>query len=179
MIIPSPVNGKQPKIHDDAFISPTAVIIGDVEIGSGTNVWPGAKIRAAACKVRIGKNCSIQDNVVIHSEFGTTITIGDEALIGHGAIVHGPGDVGNNALIGIGTIKLQKKSVGEGSLIGAGSVVTKDIPAYTLAFGSPAQVKGKRTKEDAAPEATGLATYNMLCKAFKEKGLDQRDFNKK
>ena len=179
MIMASPVNGKKPKIHEDAFIAPTAVIIGDVEIGAGTNVWPGAKIRAAACKVRIGKDCSIQDNVVIHSEFGTTITLGDGVLVGHGAVVHGPGDVGNNALIGIGAIKLQKKSVGEGSLVGAGSLVTKDIPAYTLAFGSPAQVKGKRTKEDATPEATGLATYSMLCKAFKEKGLDQREHGKK
>ncbi|MFX0102741.1 MAG: gamma carbonic anhydrase family protein [Candidatus Hodarchaeota archaeon] len=175
MIIPSPVNGKEPKIHEEAFIAPTAVIIGDVEIDEGTNVWPGAKIRAAACKIKIGKNCSIQDNVIIHSEFETSLTIGEEVLIGHGAIVHGPGDIGDRALIGIGAIKLQKKSVGEGCLIGAGSLVTKDIPDYVLAFGSPAQLKGKRTKEDATPKNTGLASYSMLCKAFKEKGLDQRE----
>ncbi|MHA1793353.1 MAG: gamma carbonic anhydrase family protein [Promethearchaeota archaeon] len=174
MIIPSPFNGKEPQIHDDAFIAPNAVIIGDVEIGAGTNVWFGVVIRAAACTIKIGKKCSIQENVVIHSEPQTTLNIGNNVLIGHSAMVHGPGDIGDKSLIGIGAIKLQGKEVGKGCLVGAGSLVTKNVPDYSKVLGAPAAVKGTLTKSQVIELGAGTSLYAELGKKFKEKGLDQR-----
>ena len=175
MIVPSPLDGKRPRIHESAYIAPNVVIIGDVEIGENTNVWPGATIRAAACRVRIGRNCSIQENCVIHSEAGTSIEIGDDVLIGHGAIVHGPGNVGNNTLIGIGAIKLQKASVGTGCIVGAGALVNKDLPDASKAVGVPAKVIGTVSPAESTPDATGASMYCSLGRAFKKKHLDQRD----
>lgn len=175
MILPNPFKDTKPRIHETAFIAPNATIIGDVEIGEGTNVWPGVTIRAAACKVKIGERCSIQENCVIHSEAGTSITIGNDVLIGHGAIVHGPGDVGDYTLIGIGAIKLQRKSVGKRCIIGAGSVVTKDVPDNAKVMGIPARVAGTLSEKETSPDATGASMYHELGKGFKKAGMDQRD----
>jgi carbonic anhydrase/acetyltransferase-like protein (isoleucine patch superfamily) len=168
--------GDTPRIHQSAFIAPGATIIGDVEIGEGTNVWPGAVIRGDMCKICIGKRCSIQDNCVIHSEAGTIITIGDDVLMGHGAIVHGPGDIGSNCLVGIGSIKMMKKNVGKGCIIGSGALVTKDVEDNSKVMGSPAEIKGKLEAKDTTPLATGATTYFELGQAYKKKGLDQREY---
>ncbi|MFX1343558.1 MAG: gamma carbonic anhydrase family protein [Promethearchaeota archaeon] len=85
IIIPSPETGKKPQIHESAFIAPTAVIIGDVTIGEGSNVWFGATIRGDWGTIKIGKNTSIQENVTIHIEAGSSVTIGDDCIIGHHA----------------------------------------------------------------------------------------------
>ncbi|HME56056.1 MAG TPA: gamma carbonic anhydrase family protein [Candidatus Lokiarchaeia archaeon] len=175
MIMPNH-KGVMPKIHETAFIAPGATIIGDVEIGEGTNVWPGAVIRGDMCKIRIGKHCSIQDNCVIHSEAGTSITIGDNVLMGHGAIVHGPGDIGDNNLVGIGSIKLMKKTVGTGCIIGAGALITKDVEDFSKMMGSPAEVKGTLEEKDTTPKATGSENYYQMGQAYKKQGLDQREY---
>ncbi|MHA1683454.1 MAG: gamma carbonic anhydrase family protein [Promethearchaeota archaeon] len=175
MILPNPFNGNEPVIHEKVFLAPGVTIIGDVEIGEGTNVWPGVTIRAAACRVKIGKRCSIQENCVIHSEAGTELTIGDDVLIGHGAVVHGPGDVGDNALIAIGAIKLQGRKIGEGALVGAGAVVTKDVPPFAKVMGMPAKVVGAVSREQASPNGTGAGMYYELGKTFKKNGFDQRE----
>ena len=140
MILPNP-RGVKPKIDESAFIAHGATIIGNVEIGEETNVWPGAVIRGDLCKITIGARCSIQDGVVLHSEAGTSLYIGDDVLIGHGAIVHGPGDVGSNNLIGIGAIKLMGKKIGNGCIIGSACLVTKDVPDYSKVMGVPGEVK--------------------------------------
>ena len=175
MILPNQ-KGDTPRIHQSAFIAPGATIIGDVEIGEGTNVWPGAVIRGDMCKIRIGKRCSIQDNCVIHSEAGTSIAIGDDVLMGHGAIVHGPGDVGSNNLIGIASVKMMQKAVGKGCIVGSGALVTKDVPDYTMVMGIPAEPKKQLAPEATTPQATGSASYFELGQAYKKKGLDQREY---
>ncbi|MFW9941769.1 MAG: gamma carbonic anhydrase family protein [Candidatus Thorarchaeota archaeon] len=85
LIIPSLETGKKPQIHDSAYIAPTAVIIGDVTIGENSNVWFGATIRGDWGSIDIGKNTSIQENVTIHIEAGSSVTIGDDCIIGHHA----------------------------------------------------------------------------------------------
>jgi len=171
--MPNP-KGAWPKIHESAFIAPGATIIGNVEIGEETNVWPGAVIRGDLCKITIGARCSIQDNAVIHSEAGTSLYIGNDVLIAHGAIVHGPGDVGNNNLIGIGAIKLMGKKIGDGCIIGSASVVTKDVPDYSKIMGVPGEVKGETGPEETTPDATGSARYVQLGQDYKKKGFDER-----
>ena len=87
LIIPSPETGKKPQIHDSVYIAPTAVIIGDVTIGEDSNVWFGATIRGDWGTIKIGKNTSIQENVTIHIEAGSSVTIGDDCIIGHHAMM--------------------------------------------------------------------------------------------
>ncbi len=140
--MPSPRTEKKPQIHESVFIAPTAVIIGDVSIDQGANIWFGAVLRGDWGTIKIGKNTSIQENVTIHNEIGSTVEIGDDCIIGHHAMIHGPCTIENGCVIGIGSNVLHRTKVGEGAQIGAGAVlVNKEIPQRTLAVGVPAKVK--------------------------------------
>ena len=142
IIIPSPVTGIKPQIHDSVFIAPTAVIIGDVTIGKGSNIWFGAVLRGDWGTIRIGENTSIQEHVAIHIEKGKSVIIGDNCIIGHHAMIHGPTIINNGCLVGIGAKVLHNTKLGEGVMIGAGAVlVNKVIPPRTLAVGIPAKIK--------------------------------------
>ena len=134
--MPSPRTGKKPQIHESVFIAPTAVIIGDVSLDQGTNIWFGAVLRGDWGTIKIGKNTSIQENVTIHNEIGSTVEIGDDCIIGHHAMIHGPCTIENGCVIGIGSNVLHRSIVREGAQIGAGAVlVNKEIPQRTLAVG--------------------------------------------
>lgn len=132
--------GKRPKIHPSAFIAPTAVLIGDVEIGEESSIWFGAVLRGDNGPIRIGARTSVQDNAVIHV---TNLTqIDDDVTIGHAAVMEDC-HVKNHALIGINAVLLNGSIIGEGSLVAAGSVVGErvEIPDHVLAAGVPAKVK--------------------------------------
>jgi carbonic anhydrase/acetyltransferase-like protein (isoleucine patch superfamily) len=134
--------GKRPKVDPSAFVAPTAVLIGDVEIGPQSSVWFGAVLRADNGPIRVGARTSIQDNAVVHvSEHGATL-IGDDVTIGHAAVMEDC-DIKRFALIGSNATLLNGCTIGEGSLIAAGSVVGERvaIPDGVLAAGAPAKVK--------------------------------------
>jgi len=139
VIIPSPKSCKVPKISKDAFIAPTATIIGDVTIEAGANIWYGAVLRGDICNIHIGKNTSIQDNAVLHSDYDTECWVGDNIIVGHKATVHGPCRVGNNCMIGIDSVVLQGTTIGEGTIVAAGAVARKQIPGLSLVAGVPAK----------------------------------------
>ncbi|MFX1488841.1 MAG: gamma carbonic anhydrase family protein [Promethearchaeota archaeon] len=86
LIIPSPETKKEPQIHESVYIAPNAVIIGDVTIGENSNIWFGTVLRGDWGTIKIGKNTSIQENVTIHIEAGSSVEIGDNCIIGHHAI---------------------------------------------------------------------------------------------
>lgn len=169
IIMPSPRTGKVPHIHETVYIAPTAAIIGDVSIDQGSNIWFGAVLRGDWGTIIIGKNTSIQENVTIHNEMGTTVKIGDNCIIGHHAMVHGPCTIENGCIVGIGSNVLHNSKVGEGSQIGAGAVlVNQEIPPRVLAVGIPAKVKKKLPQTD---ELVGVKTsldYIENGKIFKE-----------
>lgn len=134
--------GKRPKVHPSAFIAPTAVLIGDVEVGPESSIWFGTVLRADNGPIRIGARSSIQDNAVVHvSETGQTI-VGDDVTVGHAAVMEDC-VIGNFALIGSNTTILNGATIGERTLIAAGSVVGENaqIPASVMAAGAPAKVK--------------------------------------
>jgi carbonic anhydrase/acetyltransferase-like protein (isoleucine patch superfamily) len=120
------LNGKTPIIAKSAFISETAYIVGDVEIGENTSVWPGAVIRGDFGKITIGRNTAIEDNVVVHCGSSTSpdgdVDIGNDVIIGHGAVLNCR-RVGNNILIGINAAILHDAEIGDNSVIAAGCVV--------------------------------------------------------
>lgn len=134
-------NGKCPKIDSTAFIADNAVVIGDVEIGPGSNVWFYSVVRADLNYIRIGSNVNIQDACVLHIDKKQyPLLIEDEVVLGHRVVAHGC-KIGRRSLIGIGAILLNGSEIGEESIVGAGSVVTPGtiIPPKTLALGAPAK----------------------------------------
>ncbi|MHA1803958.1 MAG: gamma carbonic anhydrase family protein [Promethearchaeota archaeon] len=142
IIIPSPWTGIEPKIHESVFIAPNAVIIGDVTIGERSNIWFGAVLRGDWGTIKIGKRTSIQEQVTIHVEAQSNVSIGDDCIIGHHAMIHGPCEISNGCLIGIGSNVLHNSKIGEGSLVGAGAVVVnKEIPKRSMVVGVPAEIK--------------------------------------
>jgi len=166
--------GKTPKIAESAFVSEAAYVIGDVEIGEGSSIWPGAVIRADFAKIKIGRNNLIEDNCVIHT--GVPIEIGDNNTIGHGVVIHGL-KIGNNNLIGMNATVLDDVEIGNHCIIGAGCLVSQGmkIPDYSFVVGVPAEIKRQispeRRGQRRGPKAQGGQTYADLTKKYKEQGL--------
>lgn len=143
-----PFKGITPKVDASAFVAESAVLVGDVEIGKNCSVWYGVAIRADINRVRIGADTNIQENTVIHVDLddrglGDCATvIGDRVTVGHGAILHGC-KIGDDCLVGMGAIVLSGAKVGEGSVVAAGALVREGqvVPPRSLVMGMPAQVK--------------------------------------
>jgi carbonic anhydrase/acetyltransferase-like protein (isoleucine patch superfamily) len=169
MIIP--YRGKTPRIHPSAFIAPTAVLIGDVEVGEESSIWFGAVLRGDNGPIRIGNRTSVQDNAVLHV---TKLTqIDDDVTIGHGAIMEDC-HVKRKALIGINAVLLNGSIIGEGSLVAAGSVVGErvEIPDHVLAAGVPAKVKKAIEGEAARWIDVAAEEYVHLSRTYIEEGID-------
>lgn len=139
--------GIAPKIAEDVFIAPGAMIIGDVEIGAGSSVWFNVVIRADCNSVRIGERTNIQDGAILHVDPDAPCTIGDDCTIGHGAMVHGT-TIGDRVMVAMGAVVLSRSVVGDEVLIAAGAVVPEamQVTAGMLVAGVPA--KEKRALDD-------------------------------
>ena len=163
------IDGKRPKIHPTAFVSEAAYVVGDVEVGEGTNVWPGAVIRGDYGKIIIGKDCSIQDTCVVHTD--DFLQLGDNVLMTHGAVIHGS-RVGNNVLIGVNAVLLEDAQVGNYCLVGACAMVRAGarVPDNSLVIGVPAQVK-PLTEEQAKRLKDPTASYKVNSRRYLEAGL--------
>jgi carbonic anhydrase/acetyltransferase-like protein (isoleucine patch superfamily) len=136
--------GKSPQVHQSAFVAPTAVLIGDVEVGENASIWFGAVVRADNGPIRIGARTNIQDNAVIHVGHDSQTIIGNDVTIGHCALMEDC-IIGDGALIGSNAVILNYAKVGKRALIGAGSVVPSgaEIPDEVVAAGAPAQIRKK------------------------------------
>ena len=134
--------GKSPTIAPDAFIAPTATLIGDVTVESGASVWYGVVIRADYSPVIIRRGANVQDNSLLHGPPDMPTEIGERATVAHICVVHGA-TIGEEALIANGTTVLDGARVGARTLVAAHSLVAAnaDIPGGVLAAGSPAVVK--------------------------------------
>lgn len=169
IIMPSPRTGKEPQIHENAYIAPSATIIGDITIEEGVNVWFGAVIRGDWGTIKIGKNTSVQENVTIHIEMGSTVEIGEDCIIGHHAMIHGPCVIERGCLVGIGANVLHRSKLGEGSVLAAGAVLlNKEIPPRSLAVGIPASVKKEGIYKGKLEGAKTSGEYAKNGIAFKE-----------
>ncbi len=140
-------NGKTPKIADTSFVSEFAYVIGDVEIGEGSGVWPGAVVRGDFGSIRIGKGSHIEDNAVLHA--WKSLTIGDNVTVGHSAVVH-CSRIGDNVLVGNNATVLDETEIGSFCIIGANSMVRagQKIPDRCFVVGVPAKVKAEYSAED-------------------------------
>lgn len=159
---------KKPTFEEDVYISETSVIIGDVTLNGNANVWFGAVLRGDVESVAIGKNTNIQENTIIHVDENHGVIVGDGCTIGHGAIIHGC-KIGNNTLIGMGAIILNGAEIGNNSIVGAGSLVTqnKKFEDGVLILGNPAKVVRNLTEEEIENNKRSCLGYIELSKEIK------------
>lgn len=156
----------EPSIHPDAYVHPDAVIIGNVEIGAESSVWPGAVLRGDDGEIRVGARTSIQDGCVIHTTHDDPTVVGDECVIGH--LVHLEGCViEDRALVGNMAMVLHRSVVHTGAIVGANSVVLYDVdvPEGALAVGSPAEIKPGKARMETI--LAGVETYVQRTKLFR------------
>ncbi len=175
MAIIIPFNGKTPRIHPTAFVAPTAVLIGDVEVGAESSVWFGAVLRGDHPDhgIRVGARTSIQDNCVLHvSARGATI-VGDEVTVGHGAVFESC-EIQRGALIGMNAVLLHGCVIGEASLVAALSVVPTGmtVPPRTLVAGAPAQIRKQLSGESADWVRGSAEHYVELARAYLAQKLE-------
>jgi len=146
--------GKTPRIAPTAWVSEAAYVIGDVVIGEGSSVWPGAVIRGDFGQIRIGRGTAVEDNTVLHA--GTPsgpggpeqdLIIGDGVHIGHGAVVNGK-TIGNHVLVGMNATVLHDVEIGDYCIIGAGCMVSHgmQIPPNSFVAGVPGKIRGPVTE---------------------------------
>ncbi len=123
------------------FVASNATVIGDVTLGNGVGIWFGAVIRADKDRIIIGDRSNIQDNCVVHTSKGYPVTLGCDVSVGHGAILHGC-TIGDQVLVGMGAIVLNGATVKTGTMIGAGAVITEgmQVPENSVVVGVPGKV---------------------------------------
>jgi len=131
-----------PKIHPDAYVHPEATLIGQVSVGAGSTVWPGAVLRGDYGKIFVGERTSIQDGTVVHATQTLSTKIGSDCVVGHIAHLEGC-EVEDGCLIGSGSVLLHRVLVRSGALVGAGAVVSPgtEVPARAMALGVPAKIR--------------------------------------
>src|SRR5436305_7525696 len=139
--------GRSPQVHPDAWVAPTATVVGDVVVEAGASIWYGAVLRADFGRIVVRAGANVQDNSVLHGGADPVTEIGAGATIGHLCVVHGA-VIGAEALIGNGATVQDGARIGARSLVGAGSLVppNAEIPDDVLALGTPARVRGPLTE---------------------------------
>ncbi|ESY84068.1 gamma carbonic anhydrase family protein [Mesorhizobium australicum] len=164
------IDGTEPSFADadSNWIAPDATLIGDIRIGRNAGFWFGVVIRGDNEPIVIGAETNVQEHTVMHTDPGFPLTVGEGCTIGHRAMLHGC-TIGDNSLIGMGAIVLNGARIGKNSLVGAGALVTegKEFPDNSLIVGSPA--KAIRVLDDVAVERlrASAAHYVANGKRFK------------
>jgi len=162
------IGGKDPQLDQEAFVSPTSVVIGDVTLHAGSSTWYGAVLRADCGPIVIGADSNVQDNCSLHVDPGFPIAVGERVSIGHNAVLHGA-TVEDDCLIGMGATVLNGAVIGAGSLVAAQALVPQGmrVPPGSLVAGVPAKVKRQLT--DAEREGISLngTLYVELAKAHR------------
>lgn len=151
------------KTADNAYIAPSADVIGDIHLNENVSIWYQAVLRAEEAPIEIGAGTNIQDACVVHTDEGFPVRIGENVTVGHAAIIHGC-EIGDNTLIGMGAIVLNGAKVGKNCIIGAGTLVTggKEIPDGHMAFGNPMKIRREVTEEELQGNLESAAHYQKL-----------------
>ena len=161
-----------PHLHPTAFTAANATIVGDVTLGEESSVWYQTVLRADIHRIVIGPRCNIQDGSVIHLADDFGVEVGELVTVGHKAILHAC-KVGNEVLVGMGAIVLDGAEIGARSIIGAGAVVTggKVFPAGSLILGTPAKVVRALTLDEQAGIRVWADRYVTLSREYIARGI--------
>ncbi len=161
-------NNITPRIHETAFVAQNSTVIGDVVLGANSTIWYNAVLRGDIDSIVVGENTNIQEGCILHCKKGADVKIGSHVTVGHGAILHSC-HIGNNTLIGMGAIVLDDSEIGNNCLIAAGSVVTSrtKIPDGSLIAGSPAEIKRVLSEHEIEEIKNNAKEYINLLKFYK------------
>lgn len=158
-----------PQIASDAWVAPSAQVIGDIVLEAESSVWFGATLRGDNERITIGAGSNVQENVIMHTDMGYPLRVGENCTIGHKALLHGC-TIGAGVLVGMGAIVLNGAVIGDGALIGAGALITegKEIPAGALVMGSPGKVVRDLDADARAKLLASAANYRTNAKRFRD-----------
>ena len=161
--------GTECEMTYSAYISPSASLSGDITLGEETGIWHHATLRADDGPIRIGRGSNVQDNAVLHMDPGGEVELGEYVTVGHSAILHGC-KVGDNTLIGMGAIVMNHARIGRNCIIGAGTLVTQgmEIPDNSLVLGSPGRIKRTVTEEEIRTSRRNAEHYVEKARKMRE-----------
>jgi carbonic anhydrase/acetyltransferase-like protein (isoleucine patch superfamily) len=161
--------GINPRIADSAYVDPGAHVIGDVEIGERSSVWPCVVLRGDIEPIRVGADTNIQDGTVIHTDRGFPTTIGDRVSVGHSVILHGC-TIEEDSLIGMGATVLNGARIGRGAVVAAGALVPEgmEVAPDMLVMGAPAKPRRPVSAEEKERFQKGVGGYVERGKQAKE-----------
>jgi len=169
--------GITPRIHPTAFIAPTAVVIGNVEIGPDSSVWFGAVLRGdnPEVPIEVGARTSIQDNCVLHVSDRAPTVVGDDVTVGHGAVFESC-QIGSGSLIGMNAVLLHEAVIGESSIVGASSLVPErlEVPPRSLVVGVPARVRRELSDEAVKALLESADHYVELKNSYQQEWIGTR-----
>lgn len=177
-----PFRGRVPIVHPSAFVAPNAVLIGDVEIGPLASVWYGCTLRADLARIVVGARSNVQDGTVIHTEGPRDghagerldVLIGEDALIGHAAVLHGC-IIEDRGFVGMSAVVMDRARVCSGAMLGAGAMLTpgKIVPPGELWAGRPAKLMRALSAAEQAGLGEGVEHYLELA-AYHRDALAER-----
>jgi carbonic anhydrase/acetyltransferase-like protein (isoleucine patch superfamily) len=159
----------RPAIAEGAWVAPGATVVGAVTVGAGSSVWYGAVLRGDGDRIVVGARTNIQDGCVLHADPGLPLALGDGISVGHRAVLHGC-TVGDDSLVGMGAVVLNGARIGPRCLVAAGALVLEgvEVPAGSLVAGAPAKVRRTLTDEEVARLYANAATYERLARLHAE-----------
>jgi carbonic anhydrase/acetyltransferase-like protein (isoleucine patch superfamily) len=160
-------------VDPEAWVAPSAVVIGDVRLAAGASLWPTAVARADLCPIVVGEGSNVQDGAVLHGDPDQPVLIGAEVTVGHRAVIHGA-TLEDGCLVGIGAVVLNGVTVGAGALVAAGAVVTRDVAPGTLVMGAPATVKRELSAEAIEAQRQHARQYAKLARVHASRYGGQR-----
>ncbi|GAA6118365.1 gamma carbonic anhydrase family protein [Acidovorax sp. FG27] len=142
------LDGSTPQVAESAWVADSAEVMGNVHLAADSSIWFGAVLRGDNDPITIGAGTNVQDGSVLHSDFGQPLTLGERVTVGHKVMLHGC-TVGDESLIGIGAVVLNGARIGRNCLVGAGALVTegKEFPDGSMILGSPAKAVRQLTPE--------------------------------
>lgn len=157
------IDGVVPVVHPEAYVHPTAVLIGDVVIGAGCYVGPGASLRGDLGSIRLAAGSNVQDNCIIHGFPGGETVVEEHGHIAHGAVLHGC-TVRDNAMVGMNAVVMDGAEVGESTIVAAMALVTAGtrVPARHLVAGIPGKVVRELSSDELAWKREATAEYQHL-----------------
>ena len=168
--------GKRPQVAEDAFLAPTAVLIGDVVVEAEASIWFGAVLRGDFGPIVVGAGANVQDNAVIHVGVDWPTTIGANVTVGHCAVLEGC-TIGDGAIIGMNATVLPRAVIGSEAVVAAGSVVAEgmQVPARTLAAGAPARIKKELAGSSLEWVRMAAGDYREKAREYRAMGVDKLD----
>jgi len=162
------LNGVRPQIAESAWVADSARVMGNVRMAEDSSVWFGAVVRGDNELIVIGRGSNVQDGSVLHTDLGKPLSIGENVTIGHMVMLHGC-TIGDETLIGIGAVVLNGAKIGKNCIVGAGSLVTenKEFPDGSMIMGSPAKLVRSLTEEQIAGLRRSAQGYVANARRFR------------